>query len=406
MKTENILGINITNASRGHIEKMLSDCLRDGKDQIKIATPNPEMILAAQKDEEYFYILNNAELSLLDGIGLKFAGFAIGKNIPRFTGVELTEFLLSEASRSGQKVLILNWKKGLSTREEIVKAVKKDHPSIDVMVLNSDREGKDIDHSGLEQYGPRILLCAFGVPWQEKYIYNNLKNLSSVRLAAGIGGTFDYYTGKIGSTPKIFKAFGLEWLWRLLQIPAFSDRKKRLKRIFNAVLVFPYKFIVWRFLEPFCYRKNVACLLYKKEDNRYFVFLVERRDEKGHWQMPQGGLSGQSILEAGKKELREETGNSNFEVVHYTKFIYKYRFPKLSKTNFRGADMPKHAGFKGQKQALLIARFKGEDKNIAVNYWDHRAWKWVAIEEFLNTVHKTRKHSNAKYLDIFNNIIK
>jgi len=50
----------------------------------------------------------------------------------------------------------------------------------------------------------------------------------------GVGGTFDFLTGKMKRAPKLMRKAGLEWLFRLVQEP------KRLKRIIDATVVFPF----------------------------------------------------------------------------------------------------------------------------------------------------------------------
>ena len=54
----------------------------------------------------------------------------------------------------------------------------------------------------------------------------------------GVGGSFDFLTGKKKRAPKFLQKIGLEWLWRFLQEP-----KYRAKRIWKAVVVFPIKII-------------------------------------------------------------------------------------------------------------------------------------------------------------------
>jgi len=53
----------------------------------------------------------------------------------------------------------------------------------------------------------------------------------------GVGGSFDYLTGKVKRAPQFIRAIGFEWFWRLLLQP------NRWKRIWNAVIVFPIKVI-------------------------------------------------------------------------------------------------------------------------------------------------------------------
>jgi 8-oxo-dGTP pyrophosphatase MutT (NUDIX family) len=89
----------------------------------------------------------------------------------------------------------------------------------------------------------------------------------------------------------------------------------------------------------------------------YQVLLVERVDELGHWQIPQGGLDSDKIKLAGSRELYEELDIVNFTPNRIYKNIYKY------KTNHRG-----RYGFKGQKQSLLLAEFQGSDADIKLNF--------------------------------------
>lgn len=100
------------------------------------------------------------------------------------------------------------------------------------------------DLSDLAKFKPDILFCTLGAPYQEKFIYHNLKNLPSVKVVIGVGGAFDFLTGKIKRAPKIMRWMCLEWLWRLKKQP------RRARRIYQAVIVFPWEFIKWRFIHP------------------------------------------------------------------------------------------------------------------------------------------------------------
>ena len=239
---------------------------------------------------------------------------------------------------------------------------------------------------------------ALGAPWQEKFIYHNLPKLPSVKLAIGVGGAFDFLTGKIQRAPKLLRILGLEWLWRLLKQPW------RVKRIYNAVIVFPWEFFKWRFVNPFLYRPNVACLLYKSENDKYKILLVERKNEAGHWQLPQGGTDGENLKIAGTHELTEEIGTNKFHPIKSFSDVYQYKFgDKKSRAGIKSKYIE---GYKGQKQGLFIAKFIGEESDIKINFWDHSAWKWVDSENLINEVHLNRKEAVKIFLKKFNKIIK
>ena len=400
MKIVNILGVNIHKISQSEAMEKVAGFLLSEK-QHYLVTLNPEIILEAQHDEEYFYILNHSNLNIPDGIGLKFAAWTMGENLERLTGVALTKQILKLAEDKNYKIGIVNWCCGLSSIADIETSLNRDYPRLRFLVEDLER-GEDLpENSRLKNFAPEIIFVTLGAPHQEKFIYHNLTKLPSVKLALGIGGTFDFISGKTKRAPKIMRVFGLEWLWRLLAHP--QNRWLRAKRIFNAVVVFVAKFLQWRFILPRFYRKNVSCILYKKVGEFYKILLLERKDEAGHWQLPQGGTDGLSIEKAGMKELSEEVGTEKIKPRAIFANLHKYEFDN-SKPRHRGAVYTRHAGYKGQKQSLLIAEYLGSDEEIKINFWDHRAWQWVDSEELVSTVHEVRKPAARIFLEKFNQL--
>ncbi len=210
-----------------------------------------------------------------------------------------------------------------------------------------------------------------------------------------MGGSFDFLTGKIKRAPLFLQKIGLEWMWRLFQEP------KRIKRISNAVFVFSFKFLHWRFIQPLLYRQNVSILLYKKEGNKYKILIVERAEQPNHWQLPQGGTEGENLKQAGARELKEELNLNNFKIIKTIPNLHKYKIPEAEQSPRSGK-----YGYKGQKQGLLIAEFIGKDEDIQVNYWDHSNWKWVDLEDLDKHVYYLRKEATRKFLQKFYQIMK
>jgi N-acetylglucosaminyldiphosphoundecaprenol N-acetyl-beta-D-mannosaminyltransferase len=46
-----------------------------------------------------------------------------------------------------------------------------------------------------------------------------------VRVAMGVGGLFDFYSGRIPRAPVWLRELGFEWVWRLLQEPGRMWRR-------------------------------------------------------------------------------------------------------------------------------------------------------------------------------------
>ncbi len=410
MNIINILGVNITKENRDVILKKIHSFL-SGEKARYIVTPNPEIILNAHDDEELFYILNHADISLADAMGIKIAGLFMGRHIKRFTGSDLTNYLLEYSEKNNIKIAVLNWRGGLSLASDIEESLEKKFPKLKYYIKDIDRKGELIDFEKLNNFSPDILFSTLGSPWQEKNIYHSKDKIKNLKLALAIGGSFDFVTGKKIRAPKIFRLGGFEWLWRLIIQPS------RIKRIYRATIVFMCHFFIWRFLHPHMYRPNVACLLYKKEkislsnkresdlgQNKSVKILIVRRNEnEEHWQIPQGGTDGESLKKAGERELREETGTKNFRFVATHKNLFRYTFKPgyVSKFNTDASDIE---GYKGQKQGLYIAEFLGKDSDIKINFWEHKEWKWVAIDDALDTIHPIRKESLKIYLEKLKNL--
>jgi len=139
-------------------------------------------------------------------------------------------------------------KDGLSNFQEIKDALSELYPNLKIDgadLVPSCHSGPDPESREIlkqvqdDKNNPKLLLVNFGAPLQEKFI-NSQKN-GTIRLAMGVGGSFDFLTGKAKRAPIWMRKAGLEWLWRGVVQP--QDRLKRLKRIFKAVIVFPIKII-------------------------------------------------------------------------------------------------------------------------------------------------------------------
>jgi len=101
--------------------------------------------------------------------------------------------------------------------------------------LNNDQNPNDKFQNIIDDINrtkPDILFVAFGSPKQDFFISQLLNRLPSVKLAMGVGGAFDFISGKTKRAPEIWRELGLEWLYRFIHQPW------RAIRIFNATLKF------------------------------------------------------------------------------------------------------------------------------------------------------------------------
>ena len=389
-KTIKILGVKIDKLTGKEVLERVEEFLLSDS-QHYIVTLNSEILLEAQKDEEYFHILNNADLSVVDGSGPKFAGLITGNNLERVPGADLTEKILRIAENKKIKIAVLNWDKGLSKKEDIEKALMKKYPDLKFVVENVKRDFADFakteNLARLREFEPDILFITLGAPDQEKFIYHNLNKIPSAKLALGVGGSFDFISGKIKRAPLIFQKLGIEWFWRLIMQPW------RWRRIYNAVIIFPCKFIKWKFINRFLYRKNVVGFIFNKQNQ---VLIVNRVGDIDYWGLPQGGVdSGEGNDNAILREIKEETNISSLDILGKFEDIYKYKWPKNCA----------HTGYKGQRQTLYILKFNGEDSEIKLSPWELKDWKWVEIDKLISESDEMRKEAYEIFLEKFRSVV-
>ena len=134
-------------------------------------------------------------------------------------------------------------------------------------------------------------------------------------------------------------------------------------------------------------RIGVGIILLNK-DNK--VFVARRLDNPNNfWQMPQGGVDGnENFLEAARRELEEETGVRDADLIKEMDGYQTYFLPKnLLGIIWKGK-------YKGQKQKWFCMRFNGNDSeiNIKTKKPEFSEWKWVDVDEITNWVVGFKSH--------------
>ena len=224
-----VFGIGIDNLSRSEVVERVRLWF-DENGFHRIATVGPEFLLLATKNRAFRGALESADLRVADGVGLHLPFFLAGESLTeRVTGADLLPEIFRLAEAKQLTVGLMLDPGGLSNYELIKKVLLGQYPELSVAKFAPEYL------TGSAPIPYHVVLCNYGAPLQE-IILSGLKGKpGSIRLAMGVGGSFDFLTGRIPRAPKVFRTVGLEWLWRLLQQP------KRFKRIWSAVIVFPVK---------------------------------------------------------------------------------------------------------------------------------------------------------------------
>jgi N-acetylglucosaminyldiphosphoundecaprenol N-acetyl-beta-D-mannosaminyltransferase len=213
------------------------------KKNIQLVTLNPEMIVEANTNSLFKRILEEKRCWVVpDGIGVVFAlRFLSVFGFKRITGIDLI-YKLTKKFNDKSRFFLFGGYPGVAEKTAIV--LRGLFPSIKIVGTKSGYSFSDDDIiNEVNRSRSDILFVALGNPKQEIWISKNLERMPSIKLAVGVGGSFDYISGKIMRAPRILRSIGMEWLWRLLLQPW------RAKRIFKAVVIFPY-LIIKNFLKP------------------------------------------------------------------------------------------------------------------------------------------------------------
>ena len=162
MKT-NVLGIQFDNLTREEARQAGGELLR-GSDFHYVVTPNPEFLLAAEKDLEFQKILNRADLVLPDGIGVVYSAKILGTPLKeRVAGFDFACDMLGELNEMGGRLYLLGAKPGVA--EEAGRRILEAHPNL-VLCGAHDGYFQDSDPVAREvaQAQPDLLFVCLGAP--------------------------------------------------------------------------------------------------------------------------------------------------------------------------------------------------------------------------------------------------
>jgi putative (di)nucleoside polyphosphate hydrolase len=131
--------------------------------------------------------------------------------------------------------------------------------------------------------------------------------------------------------------------------------------------------------QPNRYRSGVGIMLLNRQGKVFVARRVDVTEEA--WQMPQGGINrGESPREAALRELREEIGTDDAEIIAESKGWFYYDVPDLM------AQAKWHGRWRGQRQKWFVMVFKGReaDINLATETPEFNAWRWVSLQDLGN----------------------
>ena len=225
MKTE-ILGVRFDDLTQQEAAQRGRQLLEEDKFHY-VVTPNPEFLLAAEKDPEFRRVLNAADLVLPDGIGVVYSAKILGTPLKeRVPGIEFAEAMLSALNDMGGRLYLLGAKPGVA--EEAGRRICARYPAL---VLCGTHDGYFKDEQAIlpeiADAKPDLLFVCLGAPKQEKWMACWGRH-TGAKLAIGLGGCLDVFAGNVQRAPERWQKMGLEWAYRLKKEPKRIGRMAKL----------------------------------------------------------------------------------------------------------------------------------------------------------------------------------
>ncbi len=428
MKLLDVAGLKVNTITKKELLASIESRIAANK-RTWITTVYSEFLYSALENKQNKDMLNQADISVPDGIGIiwahKFLSIPLSfkhysmiflqclwqtfysllailfnrkwimKNFPekieKITGADLIWDLTKMASENNLAVYLLG---GFDkTPQMVAKKLSTQHSALSTIYYSNKNPEDDSIINGINNAKPDILLVAYGPIKQEQWINENLSRITSVKLAVGLGGTFDYIAGKQIPPPLFLRKTGLEWLWRLFTQP------HRIKRIFRATFGLISKLIIYKIYTTFPLRNNVVSIIVNKEGK---VLVCKRNPNppkthkigepdikkfENYWQLPQGGADQNKKAEAeARRETLEETGLQNLKHIQTLTNQHQYNFSLSWQRIFY-----KNYHFRGQNQHLIFFKHEGKDNEMKLDQIEFVDYKWLSIDGLLKIIHPEKK---------------
>lgn len=233
MTNNSLLEIPIVPISKGDTLEKIIKYIHQPAEFFHIVSLNPEIVVLASKDSNFRKVLQEAQISIVDGMGVSMACLFLG--IPkgeRVVGVDLMQDLLKLAHDSRLRVMLIGGNAKIA--ETVADCQKELFPGINIMALQgissiaSPTKGEE-KHilSIVADYKPHMIFASFGSPYQELWLYKHKDRLDNI-ICMGVGGAFDFLSGSVPRAPRIIRKMGFEWLFRLIVQPWRIKRQFRL----------------------------------------------------------------------------------------------------------------------------------------------------------------------------------
>lgn len=219
LQTTRLFGFNLVRSTRPEIADLLVQAAVM-RHRLQVNFLNAHCVNVAAQDDAYRTILKDSDLLLPDGSGISLAARIarepVGENL---NGTDLFPDLCERAAQQGVSIFLLGGMPGIAAAAG--EAMQKRFPRLRIAGTRDGfftAEQTDEVLAQINASGAGMVFVGMGVPIQEKWIARHSARMAPP-VILGVGGLFDYYSGRIARAPLVFRKVGCEWVWRLMMEP-------------------------------------------------------------------------------------------------------------------------------------------------------------------------------------------
>ncbi len=241
MKDE-ILGIAIPTDTKKEILEKILKSTTERKDHYHVYSLNPEIFSLTFDNPDYRKAVKWAWMTHIDGVGVWIVAKLLGiRTGDRFPGVDIMDEVIKQASQRSLSVMLIGGKENVA--ESLADCYHTRYSSLNVHGFQGIQDINNPSPKELRSLfaivadiKPHIIFVAFGSPAQELWMYKHREKLKGI-VCLGVGGSFDFLSGKVPRAPRFLRAVGLEWLYRLIREPWRWRRQLRILRFLYLVFM-------------------------------------------------------------------------------------------------------------------------------------------------------------------------
>lgn len=218
-----VLGVGVDALTVGELHAEIERMVRGG-DHALILHANPHLLNLSYCNPWLRGFLNRASIVFCDGVGVMLGAWILGRHLPE--KIPYTDWIWQSAEFAeprGFTFFFLGASPGVA--DKAAARLRERFPKLRIVGVHhgyfDKTPGSPENEAVIRKINaarPNLLLVAFGMPLQERWLMENWERIE-VNVGLTGGAVLDYTSGEMRRGPRLLTDNGLEWLARLIIEP-------------------------------------------------------------------------------------------------------------------------------------------------------------------------------------------